>query len=128
MKWLFTGMCTLLGNDILITTLSSFTNKQSYAIQEINLFETRSHITSEWNMIVFVTDISKTYAEVIIRVKAKRIISHLHVLLILLDVKHVNNKKYFIAVTFLYSTDVKFEHGLSLTNFIHHLKQRNIKD
>lgn len=121
-------MCTLLGNDILITTLSSFTNKQRYAIQEINLFETRSHIISEWNMIVFVTDISKTYAEVIIRVKAKRIISHLHVVLILLDVKHVNNKKYFIAVTFLYSTDVKFEHGLSLTNFIHHLKQRNIKD
>lgn len=119
-------MCTLLGNDILITTLSSFTNKRSYAIQEINLFETRSHIISEWNMIVFVTDISKTYAEVIIRVKAKRIISHLHVVLILLD--NVNNKKYFIAVTFLYSTDVKFEHGLSLTNFIHHLKQRNIKD
>lgn len=66
-------------------------------------------------MIVWVTDILKTYAEVINRVKAKRIISHLHVVLILLDVKHVNNKNYFIAVRFLYSTAVKFEHGLSLT-------------
>lgn len=79
-------------------------------------------------MIVFVTDILKTYVEVITRVKAKRIISQIHVVLILLDVKHVNNKNYFIAVTFLYSIDVKFEHGLSLTDFIHHLKQINIKD
>ena len=79
-------------------------------------------------MIVFVTDILKTYAEVTMRVKAKRIISHLHVVLILLHVKHVNNKNDFTAVRFLYSIDVKFEHGLSLTNFIHHLKQINIKD
>ena len=79
-------------------------------------------------MIVLVTDILKTYAEVIISVKAKRIISNLHVVLIFLDVKHVNDQNYFIAVTFLYSIDVKFEHRLSLTNFIHHLKQINIKD
>ena len=44
-------------------------------------------------MIALVTDILRTYAEVIIRVKAKRIISHLHVVLIfLLDVKHVSNE------------------------------------
>jgi len=68
-------------------------------------------------MIAFVTDIFKTYAEVINRVKAKRIISHLHVVLILLHVKHANNKIDFTAVRFLYSTDVKCEHGLSLTSF-----------
>ena len=77
-------------------------------------------------MISLGTDILRTYTEVIIGVKAKRIISHLHVVLILLHAKHVNNKNYFTAVRFLYSTDVTFEHGLSLKKLFHTLKQMNI--